>query len=246
MNTRRFVPALVGLVIVVVFLAGCAEEEGWLPPITRVPLPAETPVETPALSSTPTPESTGVTPTPDTPTVWRPREVVAEVQLALAQSLGARQEDVPWVALQREVDPAKFTCLDQLTADVPTFAENEALVFLYKEERIYVVSSQGALWVCRLTEEQAESEPMTLDVARDLAVADLVRRLGVDPAAVQVISAKEVTWPDRSAGCPQAGVGYAQVPTPGYEIVLAVENVRYIYRGTKEDINLCATEEAGP
>lgn len=237
---------ILGLVGLLMLLAGCAEESV-LPPVTRVPLPSET--GTMAAPVEPTPSPTRQLPTPQpTPvptSVWRPREIVALVQQALATSLGVSQQDVPWLALERKVDPTKFTCLDQLVGDIPTFGEGEALVFLYQDERIYVVSSQGALWVCRLTEGQGEA-PMTLDIAREMAVADLARRLGVDADAITVVSAREVTWPDRSAGCPQPGVGYAQVPTPGFEVVLVVGETRYIYRGPRDNIALCTTEGGQP
>ena len=38
--------------------------------------------------------------------------------------------------------------------------------------------------------------------------------------SVQVVSVEAVDWSDSSLGCPQAGMMYAQVITPGYKIVL--------------------------
>ncbi|MBI3958511.1 MAG: hypothetical protein HY328_06855 [Chloroflexi bacterium] len=38
--------------------------------------------------------------------------------------------------------------------------------------------------------------------------------------SVQVVSVEGVDWSDSSLGCPQAGMMYAQVITPGYKIVL--------------------------
>ncbi len=82
-------------------------------------------------------------------TVWRPREIAARVQAALAVMLGAEPTDVPWLRFERAVDPAQFTCLDQLGSDIPTFGEGEALVYQYGDTLLYVVSSQGKVWVCR-------------------------------------------------------------------------------------------------
>ena len=106
------------------------------------------PVATPAPTALPvvTPEAT---PKPRM-TVWRPREIAAQVQVALANTLGVKPEDVPWVRFERSVDPAKFTCLDQLAGNIPTFGEGEALVYQYKNALLYVISSQGKIWVCRV------------------------------------------------------------------------------------------------
>ncbi|MDB6160654.1 MAG: hypothetical protein JWO04_4360 [Gammaproteobacteria bacterium] len=63
-----------------------------------------------------------------------------------------------------------------------------------------------------------------LDVEkRDLAIArarETLRTAGVDPSLLTVTRAEPVTWPDSSLGCPQAGIQYLQVLTPGYRIEL--------------------------
>src|SRR5690349_12842844 len=55
------------------------------------------------------------------------------------------------------------------------------------------------------------------------AKADLVKRLGVDAAAIKVISSAEVTWPDGSLGCPEPGMRYAQMLVNGNRTVLEVD-----------------------
>ncbi len=82
-------------------------------------------------------------------TVWRPREIAAQVQVALAETLGVKPTDVPWVRFEPSVDPTQFTCLDQLVGDIPTFGEGEALVYQYQDTLLYIVSSQGKIWICR-------------------------------------------------------------------------------------------------
>jgi hypothetical protein len=63
----------------------------------------------------------------------------------------------------------------------------------------------------------------------DQALADLVQRLAVERGEVETIEVEEVVWPDASLGCPQAGMMYAQVITPGFRVVLAVEGETYEY-----------------
>lgn len=63
----------------------------------------------------------------------------------------------------------------------------------------------------------------------DLAVADLAERLDVSPDQIDVLSVEEVTWRDRSLGCPRPGMMYVQALTPGNRIVLEYGGRRYEY-----------------
>jgi len=55
-----------------------------------------------------------------------------------------------------------------------------------------------------------------IDEAKD----DLARRLSIPVSQIILVEAKDVIWPDSSLGCPQEGMMYAQVLTPGYLIRL--------------------------
>lgn len=59
------------------------------------------------------------------------------------------------------------------------------------------------------------------------AVACLAGQLDIPPEAVRVVSSAAVQWPDTSLGCPQPGMVYAQVITPGYRFVLEAGEARY-------------------
>lgn len=61
------------------------------------------------------------------------------------------------------------------------------------------------------------------------ATTDLAQRLGVTADEVRLISIESQQWSDASLGCPQEGFMYAQVITPGYLIVLEVQDQRYEY-----------------
>ena len=63
----------------------------------------------------------------------------------------------------------------------------------------------------------------------DLALANLAATLGIAPTAITVKVVEPVDWPDASLGCPQPGMMYAQVITPGYRIVLEVDGQSYEY-----------------
>jgi hypothetical protein len=61
---------------------------------------------------------------------------------------------------------------------------------------------------------------------------DVTERAGVSLAAIEVVRAEAVTWPDPSLGCPQPGMVYPQVLVDGYWVVLQVDGTEYDYRGS--------------
>jgi hypothetical protein len=62
-----------------------------------------------------------------------------------------------------------------------------------------------------------------------LAKESLARDVQLSTEAIQVSAVADVVWPDTSLGCPQPGLAYAQVITPGYIIVLEVAGTTYRY-----------------
>jgi len=75
------------------------------------------------------------------------------------------------------------------------------------------------------------------------ACADLAQRLGVHPSDVVVVRVEEVTWRDGSLGCPQPGMAYPQVLTPGHRFVLEHAGRRYEYHsGGRRGPFLCASQ----
>jgi hypothetical protein len=64
---------------------------------------------------------------------------------------------------------------------------------------------------------------------------DLSRRLNVQESKISVVEAIAVDWSDGSIGCPEPGMGYIQVITPGYWIVLEVAGEKYFYHADQRD-----------
>jgi hypothetical protein len=54
----------------------------------------------------------------------------------------------------------------------------------------------------------------------DLVLQDAATQLGVDQSALSVSAIDAVDWPDASLGCPEEGGVYAQVVSPGYQIIV--------------------------
>ena len=59
------------------------------------------------------------------------------------------------------------------------------------------------------------------------AVAYLAAELDLSPREVTVLSSESVQWSDTSLGCPQPGMMYAQVVTPGYRFRLEAAGEQY-------------------
>lgn len=54
---------------------------------------------------------------------------------------------------------------------------------------------------------------------RRAVVEDAARRFKVEPSAVVLTRAEQVTWPDGSLGCPEPGRMYTQMLVAGYRVV---------------------------
>jgi hypothetical protein len=74
-------------------------------------------------------------------------------------------------------------------------------------------------------------------------VAYLAQHLGVAEQDILLQSVEAVDWPDASLGCPQPGLVYAQVITPGYRVLLEVDAQEYeIHTGGGQTAVLCEQE----
>ena len=71
--------------------------------------------------------------------------------------------------------------------------------------------------------------PPEAEAVVKLAADDLTQRLSLAPGAIQLVSVEAVEWSDASLGCPQPGMMYAQVITPGYLLVMEAGGEQYTY-----------------
>lgn len=76
------------------------------------------------------------------------------------------------------------------------------------------------------------------------AMQDLAQRLTVPIDQIHVVSSENVTWPDGSLGCSQAGMAYIQVLIDGMRIVLSAEGKSYEYHsGDDRGAFLCTNPQ---
>lgn len=90
----------------------------------------------------------------------------------------------------------------------------------------------------------AVSIPSQAAKAVTWAQADLAARLDIPPDQIEIVTIEFVQWRDSSLGCPQPGMMYAQVITPGYRILLQSEEKRYEYHAAqgRDSAILCKSD----
>ena len=69
----------------------------------------------------------------------------------------------------------------------------------------------------------------TIEHLSQMARAELAAALDVGADDIEMIDVEAVQWSDTSLGCPQPGMMYAQVITPGYRMTLEVDGQEYIF-----------------
>lgn len=62
----------------------------------------------------------------------------------------------------------------------------------------------------------------------------VAQKLGVAPETLTMVQSEEVQWRNSSLGCPQKGMNYLQVITPGWRIIFEDQDGRWHYVHTSE------------
>ncbi|MBI2611793.1 hypothetical protein HYW54_03555 [Candidatus Gottesmanbacteria bacterium] len=84
-----------------------------------------------------------------------------------------------------------------------------------------------------------DKNDITKEQVLNLAIEDLTETENIKKEDIKVKSIEEREWSDSSLGCPKPGYFYAQVITPGYQIVLEARQNQYTYHTSLEDIVRC-------
>jgi hypothetical protein len=82
--------------------------------------------------------------------------------------------------------------------------------------------------------------PFAAEALVDLAKQRLVSKYGMHIDKIMLLSVTPMDWPDASLGCPREGMDYAEVSTPGYQILLQYGITVYTFHtDTTEHVVLC-------
>ena len=95
---------------------------------------------------------------------------------------------------------------------------------------------------CGAISPRATPTPTTLPGAEEVvkaALRDLADRIKIASADIRVKDVQAVEWPSTALGCPQPGMMYAQVITPGYKIILTASGKDYAYHSDKSRVVYC-------
>jgi hypothetical protein len=77
-------------------------------------------------------------------------------------------------------------------------------------------------------------------------LATITEATGQDASGATIVEAVAVEWSDGSLGCPEAGMLYPQVITPGYQVVVELDGQRYDARVAKDGAVIRLCEGLGP
>jgi hypothetical protein len=89
----------------------------------------------------------------------------------------------------------------------------------------------------------AEPAPAGPEAIALRAVSDA---LGIAPAGTRVVSTEARDFPDGSLGCPQPGMAYAQVITPGYRVLVEADGRRFDVRVAGSHGRICYLRKPAP
>lgn len=93
-----------------------------------------------------------------------------------------------------------------------------------------------AVWGVALfaTAEEPAEQDKSRARAEAQVTADLARRRDVATDTISVAEVAERTWPDERLGCLGRRGVFEPVPVPGYRIVLALGERRYVYHADRQ------------
>jgi hypothetical protein len=78
------------------------------------------------------------------------------------------------------------------------------------------------------------------------AKEDLAQRLAISVTQSNLVEVAEIEWSDSSLGCPQPGMDYLQVITPGYLILLEVNAQTYEYHSNRDTYFVYCENQSPP
>ena len=101
----------------------------------------------------------------------------------------------------------------------------------------------------QVAESIMPEKPLTPEEQKiaEQATAILAKELNVVPEDVTILEVTHVTWRDSSLGCPEQGMMYTQVITPGYRVKAEVNGETYAVHMNEKGVGkICPANRARP
>jgi len=173
-------------------------------------------------------------------------QIVEEAALdALSRELNIPRSEISIIStLPREWNDASLGCPKPGQVYPPVLTPGYQIT-LAVGDRTYQVHTDisGTVIICFSEESEegsAVADPLVAEFIAE-AKAQLAEELGIAEGTIALVRSEAVDWSDSSLGCAEPGQTYAQVITPGYRIVLAVDETRYEYHADQQRMFLCTT-----
>jgi hypothetical protein len=168
-----------------------------------------------------------------------PEKVLDAIINDLIQQTGVERVDIRTIRAEAVVwDDASLGCPDKgepyLQKSIHGYwvvAQIEGVYYDYR------VSNSGHFILCERKDMPTNPAPEAVEPTQEPLVVqareDLASRLYIQSSEIELIKFEAVTWPDSSLGCPQPGMVYADVLTPGYLIILSAANKEFEYHASR-------------
>lgn len=163
--------------------------------------------------------------------------MIVSVMLVAAACSAAETEPAAPIPSPTAVGPALNTVAPTATA-VPAATETPMSDF-DQSENTPEPASPATVDLSKLTpsppadatpqETPASGVPSSLESLVNDIKAHLAERLKIDAGEIEVVQIQEMIWNDSSLGCPEPGMNYMMVLTPGFRIVVSAQGEQYEY-----------------
>jgi hypothetical protein len=180
-------------------------------------------------------------------------QVIASlVQQDLAEQLNVDTQDIRVVSIEAtEWADSSLGCPKpgMMYASVLT-PGYEIVLEVEGQEYVYHTGSDNFVLCVESTSSeepahQVRVEPEAVALVEQ-AQQDLSDRFGIALDSSTVLAVEAVEWPDSSLGCPQPGMMYLTVVTPGYRIKLEAGGEIYEYHADSEQAIYCEAPQPSP
>lgn len=214
---------LISLLLLAILINSCNGEETQLEP---TPLTLKS---TSVVSATPQIAS-------PTPAPTEQKSITSLAIKDLAGRLGVPTSEIEVVSEEAvEWSDASLGCPEPEMMYAQVITPGYRIELSVAEQRFeYHTDDRQSIILCG-NQEKVEKTPQagSIDPGAELlitlALEDLAERLAIGVRQIEVLEAKSVVWSDTSLGCPESGMMYAQVTTPGYRVILEARGEAYWY-----------------